>query len=132
MIKGFEEITKELNEKELELIPVLVKEFSKHSKTNPVKAPAIVKQINQYLEENNFGIRMSEPRLRKCCNHIRANSLLPLIATSAGYFVSLDKEIIDSQIKSLRQRAWSINNCADGLENIVIQSLGKGGQTTMF
>jgi hypothetical protein len=118
MIENFEEITKELNQEELKLVPVLIEKFSNHSYANPIKAPDIVNEMN-----NNIGCSnalMTGPRLRKLCNHIRSNGLLPLIATSKGYFISTDKDVIKSQIRSLRQRANSINNCADGLEEFII------------
>lgn len=116
MITNFEDITRELTGKELELIPILVKSFSGHEESSPIKAPAIIKGVNEYLARNNYKIKMSGPRLRKCCNYIRVNGLLPLIATSTGYYVSYDKEVVKEQIQSLRQRANSINRCADGLE----------------
>ena len=119
MITNFEAITHELTAKELELIPILVKSFSTRKENCPIKSPDIIKGVNDYLVRNNRKIKMSGPRLRKCCNYIRANGLLPLIATSTGYYVSYDKEIVKEQIKSLRQRANSINRCADGLEKFV-------------
>ena len=115
MITNFEEITKELNEKELELIPFLVKGFQAHQKTNPIKAPEIVKSMNIFLQQNGYKIKLSEPRLRKCCNYIRSHSILPLMATSDGYFVSFERESIESQINSLLERSNSIKKCAEGL-----------------
>ena len=115
VITSFEQQTAELNDKELEIIPFLIKGFSSHSEDNPIKAPVIVRQMNDFLAKNNKGIKMNEPRLRKCVNYIRSNSILPLIATSDGYYVSQDHEVIKSQIKSLRERASSISKCADGL-----------------
>jgi hypothetical protein len=119
MITNFEIITEELNEKELKIIPILVNGFKNHSQSNPVKAPAIVRNMNNHLKKIGIDLTMTEPRLRKCCNYIRSNSIIPLIATSKGYFVSQDKDIIASQIKSLRERANSINNCANGLETFL-------------
>ena len=52
-------------------------------------------------------------------NHIRTNGLLPLMASSKGYYVSFDKKDIESQIKSLKQRANSINGCAEGLKKFI-------------
>jgi len=119
MIVNFEDITQELNEDELKLIPILINGFSNHSESNPIKAPVIVEKVNSILHLKDLKIKITEPRLRKCCNYIRTNALLPLIATSNGYFVSKDPVIISSQIKSLRQRATSINSCADGLEKFL-------------
>lgn len=114
MVTNFEEITKELTPEEIELIPFLINGFKSHTSENPIKAPDIVRQMNEWLVGKKK-IRMNEPRLRKCVNYIRTQSLLPLIATSNGYYVSYSREELESQIKSLRQRAQSIINCADGL-----------------
>ena len=110
MISNFEEITKELSESEMEMIEPLIRGFKLRGKDNPVKAPEIVRGMK------NKGYQISEPRLRKCVNYIRSNGLLPLIATSNGYYVSYDKDEIKTQIKSLHQRASSIHKCAKGLE----------------
>jgi len=48
-------------------------------------------------------------------NFIRVNSLIPLIATSEGYFVSYDKEEIMKEIKSMDERASAIIGAANGL-----------------
>lgn len=115
MITNFEEVTKELTAEELAVVPLMVKGFLKHGKDNPIKAPDIVFNLNDFLRAHGIKLKMTEARLRKMCNYIRANSIIPLIATSNGYFVSEDREIIQSQIKSLNQRAYSIKQCADGL-----------------
>jgi hypothetical protein len=109
-ITNFENITQqELTEYELSLIPILIKGFNLHNKENPIKEPEIVKCLREK------GFKISGVRLRKCVNHIRSNSLIPLIATHLGYYTSNDQIEIENQIKSLRQRAYSINKCADGL-----------------
>jgi hypothetical protein len=114
MITNFEKITHELTDDELSIVPYFVKSFQKYTKENPIKAVDIVSRWNQSQQP----IRLSQPRLRKICNHIRSNSLLPLIATSSGYYVSNDKTEIDKQIKSLIERANSILKCAEGLKQI--------------
>ena len=116
MITNFENITTELNEKELEILPSIIKAFRKYTKDNPIKAPEIV---SRYNASTTSGIKLSQPRLRKICNHIRSYGLLPLIATSKGYYVSYDKEEIKLQITSLRERANSIENCAIGLQEFL-------------
>jgi len=123
MVTNFEDITPNISEQELDIIPLLVAGFSSHGKNNPIKAPQIVEQMNAFLSSKGYKIRMSEPRLRRCVNYIRSNSLLPLIATSDGYYVSYDPEEITSQIKSLRERASAIRVCADGLAAFVNQPM---------
>lgn len=119
MLTNFEEITHELSNEELEIIPIVVHGFKKYTKENPIKAPTIVTGLNEYLKKNNFKIRMTQPRLRKMVNYIRSNSIIPLIATSNGYFTSDCKETIRDQVQSLQQRANSILRCADGMKKFL-------------
>ena len=109
MITNFEDITPDLTEKEKELVPAMIKGFSSHDKSDPIKAPEIIKR----LKSKGYGF--SEVKLRKYVNYIRANSLLPLMSTSKGYYVSDDQEEILSQIKSLNERASAIKKASDGL-----------------
>lgn len=115
MITNFEHITSELTQQELELIPILVKGFHKHRKENPILARDIVRRMNIYLEARNYQGTFTEARLRKCVNFIRTNAILPLMATSNGYYISWDSDEIYSQIQSLEERANSIKRCAGGL-----------------
>lgn len=109
MITNFEEITKELTPAEKKLVPVLIRGF-KHHVDDPIKAPDIVYKLT------NRGYEISEPRLRKLCNLIRAYGILPLIATSKGYYISYDSWEIRKQITSLKERAEGIMAAAQGLE----------------
>lgn len=115
MIENFEDTTSELTGDEMKLLPVIINGFKAHTSEKPIKAPEIVGLMNNYLADKRINMKFNTVRLRKFANHIRSNSLLPLIATSKGYYVSHDKAEIQSQIKSLRQRAQSIINCADGM-----------------
>lgn len=119
MITNFEEITSELNELELTLVPVIVEGFKARTDKNPIKAPEIIKTMNVYLVKKNIKLKMTGPRLRKFCNYIRRNSIIPLIATSKGYYVSYEKDIVMSQIESLNQRASSIESCARGMDKFL-------------
>lgn len=111
MITTFEKVTPELTEKELALVPIIIEGFKRYDKSNPIKEPEIVKRFNS----KSYETKLTGARLRKIVNHIRVNGLLPLIATSKGYYVSYNKDEVLNQIKSLRERANSINSCADGL-----------------
>jgi hypothetical protein len=120
MITNFEDITSELTPIENKLVPVIIKGLSAKTKDNPVKAVDIVKGINGYLQRNNVSkYTFSEARLRKISNFIRCNGILPLIATSKGYYVSTDRDEIENQIKSLVERAESIMASADGLKKFL-------------
>lgn len=113
MITGFEEYTSVLNDKEKELIPILIKGFPAYTKDNPIKEPEIVERLRAK------GYKISGARLRKLCNFIRSKSILPLIGTSKGYFVCYDKGIIASQIQSLEERADAIKVSAEGLKKFL-------------
>lgn len=114
MITNFEEITAELNEQEKELVLILIKGFKAHTgPSSAILSPEIVRKIN---EQKLTSKKVTGVRIRKMCNYIRTKGILPLIATSKGYYISSDKQEILRQIKSLNERANSIRNCAVGLE----------------
>jgi hypothetical protein len=119
MITGFETYTHELTNEELEILPLVMHGFRHYKKTNPIKAELIVSRMNVFLQENEYKIRLTQPRLRKLVNYIRSNGLLPLIATSHGYFTSDCKQTIQEQIQSLQERANSIERCAQGLKKFL-------------
>lgn len=118
MITNFEQITAELNVSEKKLIRILVKGFEFHKKGNPILAPEIVKKIN---EKKLTPKPVTEARLRKMCNFIRRNGILPLIATSKGYYISTNKEEILSQAQSLKDRAEAILKARTGLLTFINQ-----------
>lgn len=115
MITNFEDFTQELSEAEMQILPKMIAGFKNYTINNPIKEPDIVFRFNEKSKE----INLTPARLRKIVNYIRTNGLIPLIATSKGYYVSYEKEIIENQIKSLKQRANSINNCANGLKKFI-------------
>ena len=119
MITNFEDITADLTDEEKRLLPLLLKGFSTKTKANPVKAPVIVERINA---ARLVSFKFSEVRLRKLCNYIRKNGLLPLIATSKGYYVSYDPEEISREVESLLERAQSIAVSAQGLRKFLEQT----------
>jgi hypothetical protein len=118
-VTNFEEHTHELTSEEMEILPIVVHGFRNYKKDNPIKSELIVKRMNEFLSARGFKTRMNGPRLRKIVNYIRTNGLLPLIATSHGYFTSDCTETIAEQIKSLQERANSIQRCAEGLKKFL-------------
>ena len=122
MLTNFTHITHELTPDEMAILPLVIAGFKTHSKENPIKEPDIIHAFNSksfILKAGRKQPHLSGARLRKLVNHIRTNGMLPLIATSQGYYVSHDKEDIENQINSLRQRARSINACADGMSKFM-------------
>jgi len=120
MIKNFEEITRPLGDDEKILLRIIMngfKQFDHRSKA--VKAPEFTTYINEFLKEQGIKLVLTEPRLRKICNFIRSHSLMPLIATSKGYYVSYDKIEIQAQIQSLEERASAILNTVKGMKQFL-------------
>lgn len=128
MIENFEEITEDLTEAEMKVLPDVqdALRIGLNNSIHPLKQPYVVLMVNNYLMEKHGlfkPLTLNGVRLRKFINYIRKNSLLPIIATSEGYSISKDAEIIRSQIRSLKQRANSILQAANGLENYLIENL---------
>lgn len=116
MIKGHENITTELSVEDLWLANQMIPIFKAKTKENPVKSIQIVTGINK-----NYCLkkRLTDVRLRRIINYYRVNSILPIISTSNGYFVSYNENDITDMIKSLNQRANSIIQCANGLNKFI-------------
>jgi hypothetical protein len=113
MIVNFESVTKCLSDDELQTIAVLIGIVEKHSTVDPITGPELIKALEGY------GHFLTGPRFRKLCNFIRSNSVLPLIATSKGYYVSYDPLEIANQIQSLEERAQVILAAASGLKKFL-------------
>jgi len=103
------------------LIPLLVAGFITKTKENPVKSHEIVSRLNANKNTHGYKSDLTGARLRKMVNFIRVNSLIPLIATSDGYFVSYNKEEIMKEIKSMDERASAITGAANGLRIFTVQ-----------
>ncbi len=114
MITGFEKETKELTEEELLLVKPICNGLRSKTKSNPIKGADIVHAMKR------AGHKFSEVRLRKIINYIRSNSILPVIATSEGYYTATDKQDLQDQINGLNERANAIKNAAKGLERFLI------------
>ena len=117
MITNFEEITKELSGCEKLLLEPLTEIYESASKENPIKTDKIVRMLKAQHP------KITGVRLRKLNNFIRCNRILPLIGTSNGYYLSNDQDEIEREIKSLRERANSINDAADGLTSFLNSQL---------
>ena len=122
MIKGFEKITAELNQQELELVPVVIRGLqTKQGKDRAVSSTKICKAVN-----------ISSPRLRKIINHIRITNQLPaLCSSSTGYFVATNIYEMQDYIISLKQRIKAQVDVLNSLEQQTIL-FGGTGQTTLF
>ena len=121
MITNFTNITYELTPDELKHVNSLVLALKLRTKESAIKAPEIVKSMNIFAERHDL-CKMTDARLRKCINYIRSNSILPVIATSNGYYCSYDEKELSDQIKSLTERANSIMDTVFGLNKILKNS----------
>ena len=119
MLTNFEDITCELDPDEKKLIPIIISGLKLHYENEPITAPEIVRKINERSEVYNLSRKFTQARLRKIIHYLRENSLLPVIATSKGYFISYNKVTIRSQINSMNERANSIINAANGLKKFL-------------
>lgn len=111
MIEGFEKETSPLNDEEKKLIPILIKGLAnKDSKDKAMIGKEICRIITLKYS------KLTEPRLRKITNFLRSEKILPVIATSNGYYVSYDKKEIKKQINSLEQRIEAMQTAVNGLK----------------
>jgi hypothetical protein len=113
MITNFETITRELDAIDLKFLPVIIAGMKAHrGKDNAITGAEICRKVDG----------LTEPRLRKIVNHIRQNAILPIIATSKGYFTADCVEDVLSQIQSLQDRIDAIKAAQDGLRKFVTQT----------
>lgn len=119
MITSFEQYTFELNDAELAALPTFIEVVNTGTDHKPLKAVTLVNMVNAHLHDRRIEYRMTDERFRKFVNYVRSHGVLPLIATSHGYFVSHDPEVIRAQMKSLRERAGGILAAREGLAAFV-------------
>ena len=113
MITNFEEITQRLTPREKSVLPTLVAYLE--NRNTATKSDLLCSRVNNIMNRN----LLTPVILRKLSNFIRANSILPLIATPKGYYVSYREAEIIKQVESLRDRAEAINYSADGLQKFL-------------
>ncbi|MEY5020581.1 MAG: hypothetical protein RJA91_116 [Pseudomonadota bacterium] len=116
MITNFETETCPLSEEEKQFVKIIIRGLETKTKENPIKSDEICEKLN---EKFDFGCKMTGVRLRKITNFIRSEGILPIIATSNGYYCSYDRKEIEDQIKSLNERAEAIKKSADGLKKFL-------------
>jgi hypothetical protein len=117
MVTNFEKETVNLTKEELKNIPIIINILSsQQGKEKAVKAKELCRYIFLATELNGI----IPVKLRKYVSYIRKNSLLPIIATSKGYYVSHDLTELQKEIKSLNERASAIRQAAKGLEAFTV------------
>lgn len=103
MLHGFEKQTEALNEYEMNvLLPVFVQGLS--TKIGPQKAVTNSYMIKA-LKEAGYK-KLSEPRVRKIINYIRAQGLIHnLVASSKGYWIENDLNERRKYVQMVEDRA---------------------------
>ena len=119
MIENFEFITKPLTRDEKKLLPFFKDCLKKTSKKKPLKNDIIIIKLDKIAAKKKINTKVNGVLVRKLTHYCRKNSELPIMATSLGYYTSSDYFEIKSQIKSLLQRAYSIEQDANGLEKFI-------------
>lgn len=116
MIPQFDLHTAPLTEDEKKLVPIIIKGlYPRVGSKYAIHASAICKAINDNPDKYN-GARLTDNRLRKITNYLRSACILPVIATSKGYYISYDKQDIKDQIESLQSRIDAMNVAIEGLK----------------
>ncbi len=120
MIKGFEDYTHELKKNELDLINDFINFFK--NRKGSKKAVTNKKIILSF--EKLFEIRLSPARVRKIINYLRTNKIIKnLIASSNGYYIEEDPDLVLIYKNSLLQRANEIIKVAESFEVITQQKI---------
>jgi hypothetical protein len=114
MLKNFEEITKELNDYEKDVLyPIVIAGLTRHvGKDKAISGKEICNALNQKMN----GPKLVGPRLRKIIQAIRITGDLGLVcSTRNGYFVAQTEKEIDDCIHSLQQRVNQQQRIIDAL-----------------
>ena len=112
MITNFEAITAPLTKRQMEQLPKVISLLSQLKE--PVKSPELCRMLTQFT-----GTKIHGATLRKYTNFIRSKRILPVIATSKGYYLSTDKAVILSQIESMCNRRAALTSAIDGLRKFL-------------
>lgn len=119
MITNFEEITADLNESDRVYEPIVFRLLRQHvGPKTAIKSPALVQQVNDEIN-TRYGSqhkKFSDVRLRKIINYYRSHGVCPVCSTSDGYFITFENKVLQSQVKSLEERANGILIAAKGLK----------------
>ena len=122
MINNFEDITYELTEDELNIVPLIIKGIAQRKgKDYAVSGKKICEKMN-----------LESARLRKIINYIRVNGLIyGLCSCNKGYFMASTLTELEECIISLRQRVASQVKVLNALENQT-HMFGGVGQLSIF
>ena len=122
MIDNFEEETSPLTDDEMKIVPLFIDNLPKYQKGNCIATNILVTKFNEFTERNKDSKlpKLTPTRVRKIVGYLRRTSVLPVLASNKGYYVSEDKADIAKEAASLRQRADAIIQAAIGLEKFLV------------
>ena len=122
MLTGFEKLTKELNDDELNKVDTIVKGLgARIGKNNAITSSRICDKMN-----------LTAVRLRKIIHFIRVNGLLfGLCSNSKGYYMASNLQEFEECIISLKQRIRSQVDVLNELEKQRVM-FGGSGQLSLF
>lgn len=111
MLKGFEDLTKDITDLEIEY----AKKIALNLKVKCVGKENAVS--NKRLREailKGYGVEFSGIRIRRMINYIRSYNLVPrLCANNKGYFQAANDEEWEAWKKSMQQRINEMQNILD-------------------
>jgi len=103
MIPGYEDITCEVNEEEIEMAKEIARAFSVKyiGKENAVSGAKIIASYKK-----NRGYNLNDGRLRKIIQYIRLNCLTarPLLASAKGYYIARNDEELKKWLITMDKR----------------------------
>jgi len=113
MITNFEKQTKKISAEEIEVGRLIVSYLKKHynSPEKTIKSYDLVKSYNK------LGFNLKDSTIRRIVNYFRAVECVPILASGKGYFYCTDKDQIQLQIQSLKDRESAIRFARKGLES---------------
>ena len=122
MLTGFEKLTKELNDDELNKVDTIVKGLgARIGKNNAITSSRICDKMN-----------LTAVRLRKIIHFIRISGLLfGLCSNSKGYYMASNLQEFEECIISLKQRIRSQVDVLNELEKQTVM-FGGSGQLSLF
>jgi len=119
---NFEKEEFKISDKDLELADIIKDLLI--AKLPPGGMPKKAEDLSYLLSwglQSEFGIHVTitPVKLRKWVSFFRSSGTLPLMATSEGYFITDNKDLIREQIISLEQRASQIKRASEGLKKFL-------------
>jgi hypothetical protein len=113
MITGFEDLTKDLTDKDRHIVLTTIRVLRVcNGKASAIKNREIAREVATVT-----GYVLTSIRIRKVVNYIRVKNLLPgLLASSLGYYIASNEQEYLDYIESLDDRIRSVIAVRDALE----------------